>query len=249
MPIDVNGTQHLTAANPRRRQMGMWVAALAVLVVLILMVRHLSLEDATLRLAANLRGRGWSGVVAFVLLYAAAEVFMMPGALLTMAAGYVYGVWWGVAVAAAAGLLAATASFLLARTAFRDRIRAWLGPSPHFEAIRSAIAENSIVVVLLLRLSPLVPFNVANYAFGLSDVPLSRYVVASLLGMLPGAWLYASIGSIAPSLLSSGPSVPAGTRLALLLAGLSASAAAVYVVGMASRRRLAQLQTAPAAER
>lgn len=229
----------LALTTPPRSRMW-WLGACAVVIGLVLVLRSLSLGALALRLASDLRGHGWRGVVGFVMLFVCAEVAMVPGALLTMAAGYIYGPWWGVAVASPASLVAATVSFMLARTVLRARIRARFTGSRHFDAVRSAIADHSLKVVVLLRLSPLTPFNVANYAFGLSDVSLSHYVVASFVGLLPVSIFYAAVGSFAPSIVSAGAALSLTTRLVMLLVGVATGAAAVYVVVKSARDRLRQ---------
>lgn len=220
----------------------------AVIAGIVLIARSLPLADLALSVAADLRDRGWVGVVGFVVLYVCADVLMVPGALLTVAAGFTYGAWAGMAISSPASVLAASIAFLLARSALRERIRRWLESTPHFEAVRASIAENSLVVILLLRLSPLVPFNVINYALGLTEITLGRYVAASFVGMLPGTWLYAYVGSLAPTMVAGNTEVPGTARIVGLAIGLMASIAAVYIVGRAAQRRLAQQSLTPACE-
>lgn len=219
-----------------------WVLVVVVLVLGGLLIsRERSLAEMTLRIAADLRGRGLAGLLGFAALYVCADLLMVPGALLTVAAGFTFGLWTGMALALPAGVIAATIAFLFARGALRERIRHWLERSPHFDAVRGAIAENSLVVIVLLRLSPFVPFNVVNYALGLTEISLSRYVVASFVGMIPGTWLYAYAGSLAPALVAGGSEMPGASRIVGLAIGLIASVAAVVIVGRAARRRLAML--------
>ncbi len=215
------------------------------MVCLWLIAGGLSLADLTLRVAADLRGRGWLGVAGFVVLYVCADVAMVPGAMLTVAAGFIYGAWRGLAIASPASLIAATIAFLLARSVMRQRIRRWLERSSHVEAVRASIADHSLIVILLLRLSPLVPFNVVNYALGLTEISLARYVAVSFVGMVPGTWFYAYIGSLAPTLIAGRGEVTGPARLVGLGIGLLATAMAMFIVGRAARRRVAEAHSTP----
>lgn len=233
------GIQTQSTTVPRPSHSLWWLLAFVCLLVVVILGRRLPLAALTLRVAADLRGHGLTGVMTFVTLYVCAEIVMVPGALLTMAAGFVYGVWGGVALAVPASVCAAGIGFLLARTALRERIRARLERSAHLDAIRAAVADHSLAVVVLLRLSPVVPFNVANYAMGLTDVSLSRFLLASFIGMIPSACVYAYMGSVAPALLSGAIETSHTSQLALAMVGAITAFAAVFIIGRAARERLA----------
>ena len=104
---------------------------------------------------------------------------------------------------------AATLAFVLGRTVARGWIARRIAGSPRFAAVDEAIGENGFRIVLLLRLSPLFPFNLLNYALGLTRLSLRDYVVASALGMLPGTILYVYLGSL---VTSASESPPAGAK-------------------------------------
>src|SRR5207245_7459752 len=122
-----------------------------------------------------------------------------PAAVRRLAAGVVYGARWGTLLVSPASVLGATAAFVLARWVARDWIAARVRPNPRFAAIDEAVGEDGFGIVLLLRLSPLVPFNFLNFALGLSRVRLRDYVLASAIGMLPGTFLYVYLGSLITS--------------------------------------------------
>lgn len=200
----------------------------------------LPVGQGTTALAERLRGAGPAGVLIFIAVYVAAEVALVPGSLLTMAAGYAYGPVGGLLVASPASVLAATIAFLLGRTVLRQWVRKKIAASPTLRAVDRAIGRSSLKLILLLRLSPAIPFNVLNYALGLSEVNLGRYVLASLVGMLPGTWLYVYLGSLATTAAGLADAGRGGgpQRLALTMAGLAATAAAVALVAQAARRAL-----------
>ncbi|MEP6915134.1 MAG: VTT domain-containing protein, partial [Acidobacteriota bacterium] len=126
----------------------------------------------------------------------------------------------------------------------RTFLRGWaertVGSSPRVRAIDAAVGRDGFKLVMLLRLSPLVPFNVLNYALSLTQVSLGRYVVASAIGMLPGTALYVYLGSLAPAAaqLSSAASSGGMTRTALYIAGLLATLAVVVIGTRAARKAI-----------
>lgn len=216
------------------------VAGVAVVAVAVAVAAFtLPIAEWTTTLAARARGTGALGVAVFVAAYVVATVAVLPGSILTLGAGFAYGPVWGLAVASPASVAGATAAFLLGRTLFREWAERQISGSPRTRAIRQAVGREGFKLVLLLRLSPLVPFNLLNYALSLSTVPLGTYVAASAIGMLPATALYVYLGSLAPTAaqLSAEGGADAG-RTALYVAGLAATAAVVIIVTRAARRAL-----------
>lgn len=200
----------------------------------------LPVAEWTTSLAERARRTGAVGVALFFVAYIFATVAFLPGSILTLAAGFAYGPLWGLAVVSPASVAGATAAFLLGRTLLRDwAVRKTRG-SPQLRAIERAVEREGFKLILLLRLSPLVPFNVLNYALSLANVRLGTYVVASAIGMLPGTILYVYLGSLAPTAAQLSRTAEGGGagRTALYVAGLAASVAAVIVATRAARRAL-----------
>jgi uncharacterized membrane protein YdjX (TVP38/TMEM64 family) len=196
-------------------------------------------------LAERARNTGALGVAMFFAAYVGSTVAFLPGSILTLAAGFAFGPFWGLAIASPASVTGATCAFLLGRTLLRDWAAARVGESPRLRAIDAAVGREGFKIVLLLRLSPLFPFNVLNYALSLSKVRVSTYVLASFLGMLPGTALYVYLGSLAPAaaeLASAGGRGGSG-RTILYVVGLVATVAAAAIGTRAARRALnAELQ-------
>ena len=166
---------------------------------------------------APVRDAGPIGWVAAVGVYALATVLLVPGSALTLALGEIYGPWLGTLVASAGATLGASLAFLLARTLARGRVGRWAAADPRFAAVDRAIAERGALVVFLLRLSPVFPFNVLNYALGATGVRFLPYLIASWVGMLPGAFLYVMLGSqLRPGGASAGGLGPWGWGAAAL---------------------------------
>lgn len=212
--------------------------ALAVLLLLLLGGRELlALVPA---FAGWVEGLGVAGAAVFVAGYVAAAVALVPGSLLTLAAGAVFGVMRGTLLVMLGATLGATAAFLVARHLARPAVERRLGRDPRVRRIDRAIARQGFRVVLLLRLSPALPFNVMNYALGLTRVRLRDYVLASA-GMLPGTLLYVYYGKVAGDVaaLAAGVAVPRGPEYwAVLALGLAATLALTVVVTRAARRAL-----------
>lgn len=154
--------------------------------------------------AGYVEGLGPNGPALFMALYVLLEVLAVPAIPLTMSAGAIFGPAQGTAIVSVSATIAATASFFIARYALRDRVQAMADQYPKFAAIDRAIGEDSFRVVALLRLSPLLPFALSNYLYGLTSVKAKPYVLASWLGMLPGTFAYVSAGSVGRTMMEAG---------------------------------------------
>ncbi len=188
-----------------------------------------------------IQGLGLAGALLFGGLYALATVLMIPGSLITLLAGAVYGPWWGTALVSPASVLGAALAFLLGRSLFRDALERRYGASPRFRALQRAMEREGGRIVLLVRLSPVFPFNLVNYLFGLTPVRFPTYVLASFVGMLPGTFLYVYLGSTIGDLarIGAGETPDAGVwGWVAKTVGLLATVAVTVVVTRAARRAL-----------
>jgi uncharacterized membrane protein YdjX (TVP38/TMEM64 family) len=161
----------------------------------------------------------------------------VPAIPLTMTAGAIFGVVPGTAVVSASATLAATAAFLIARYAARDRVQAYAARSPRFAAVDRAIGKDGFKVVTLLRLSPLLPLAASSYLYGLTSVDLGAYVAGSWLGMLPGTVAYVAAGHYGRAALAAGAGGGGGLELhpwQLALGGLLSAASLAYVGRLAA---------------
>ncbi|MFU8803776.1 MAG: FAD-containing oxidoreductase [Bradymonadaceae bacterium] len=147
-----------------------------------------------------IRGMGVSGAVVFAAAYIVATILFIPGSLLTIAAGFLFGLVWGAVLVSAASTLGALAAFFLGRYIARDAVHEKIEDYPRFNAIYRAVGKESFKVILLARLVPVIPYNFLNYAFGLTDASWRKYLTASWLGMIPGTIAYVYIGAVAGSL-------------------------------------------------
>ncbi|MGV3756486.1 MAG: TVP38/TMEM64 family protein [Verrucomicrobiota bacterium] len=179
----------------------------------------------------------WAPVV-FVLLYVLACVLLIPGSILTLGAGALFGVVKGSLIVSLAATLGATAAFLVGRHFARTWVKGKLAAHPKFAAIDQAVSRNGWQTVLLTRLSPAFPFTLLNYACGITHVPLKEYVLASWLGMLPGTVVFVYLGSLAKAGTQMETKTPA--QWALLIVGLIAT---IIVTWLITRRAKQALNT------
>jgi uncharacterized membrane protein YdjX (TVP38/TMEM64 family) len=146
---------------------------------------------------------GAVGGIAFILLYIIATVAFLPGSILTLGAGVVFGLILGSFYVFIGATLGATAAFLVGRYLARDWVAKKIEGNPKFQAIDGAVGREGFKIVLLTRLSPIFPFNLLNYAYGVTGVSLRDYFIASI-GMIPGTMMYVYLGSLAGSLAAVG---------------------------------------------
>ncbi len=212
--------------------------AIAIVVVLALVLLGRQLSAQLPRLTSAVDSLGAWGPVAFITAYAVACVAFVPASILTLAAGALFGVVKGTLFVLVGATLGAMGAFLIARYVARD----WVAQrDARFAAIDSAIANQGRRIVFLLRLSPVIPFNVLNYALGLTQVRAMDYLIASV-GMIPGTLLYVYTGKLASVVVgaSSGATPPRGPAFYTVLGlGLVATAAVTVLITRTAKKALA----------
>jgi len=199
-------------------------------------------------LVAWMRGAGLFGVLAYAGVYVAAAILLLPGSVLTAGAGLAYGPWLGILIVSPVSVLAATLAFLIGRTIARPWVERRVGSDPTLKAIDAAIGRDGLKVVLLLRLSPVFPFNVLNYALSLTRVRTREYVLGSFIGMLPGTFLYVYIGSAVADVaaLANGTAASATSAQRLMFwLGLAATLGVTIYLTRLARRALTEALHTP----
>jgi uncharacterized membrane protein YdjX (TVP38/TMEM64 family) len=179
-----------------------------------------------------LLGLGIWGVAIFAAVFIAATLVLAPDWPLAVAAGMVYGLW-AVPVVLAAAVVAASFAFLVARYVARPRVRAMLATNRKFAAVDNAVTEEGWKIVILLRLSPLVPFNLQNYLFGITDIPFPHYFAATCAGIIPGTTLFVYLGALGNT--SGGP-----LEWVLFGVGLLATVTVAVLVARKAKGKLAE---------
>jgi uncharacterized membrane protein YdjX (TVP38/TMEM64 family) len=224
------------AAAGRKRRVGRVIFVAVAVVALVLVGRRAAALVPAF--AAWVDGLGVWGPIAFIGGYALATVALVPGSLLTVAAGAIFGIGRGTLIVLVAAVLGESFAFLIARYAARGAVERRLAGDPRFSAIDRAIGAEGRKIVLLLRLSPVVPFNLLNYALGVTRVRFADYLVASV-GMLPGTLLYVYSGKVAGDVARLAGGVRRDAAYyAVLALGLLATAAVTVLVARTARRAL-----------
>ncbi|MEW6532195.1 MAG: FAD-containing oxidoreductase [Thermodesulfobacteriota bacterium] len=218
------------------------IIVLACLVVLALW--FLPLKQYVIAVLEWTQGLGVWGPIVVALFYVVACVFFLPGSLITMGAGLLFGlakalpaVWIGASVGACA-------AFLVGRTLARDWVAQKVAHNQRFAAIDRAIGREGFKIVLLLRLSPVFPFNLLNYALGLTNVSFGTYALATVIGMIPGAVMYTYLGSAARSLAAvAAGQVEGGLGAQIFFwVGLAATVLVAALVTRIARKSLHEAQ-------
>lgn len=183
------------------------------------------------RFAQWVASLGIWGPLVFILGYMVATVAFVPGVILTLAAGAIFGILKGTLYTFVGATLGACAAFLVARYAARRAIEKKIAGNPRFAAIDRAVAKQGLKIVALLRLSPVFPFNLLNYALGLTQVRFLDYLLACF-AMLPGTLLYVYYGHAAGSLAeAAGGHIQKGTAYWVSLGvGLAATLVVTTIV-------------------
>ena len=134
-------------------------------------------------------------------IYIIATVALVPGAILTLGAGFLFGLSWGSVLVLISAIAGETCAFLLGRYFARDWIIQKFDRNPTFAALDRALQQEGFKIILLTRLSPIFPFSLLNYAFGITGISLKDYFLGSI-GMIPMTVAYVYFGSLAGDLIS-----------------------------------------------
>ena len=220
-----------------------------IVAVLILGGKYLNLQQHIADALTWIEGQGTAGMGIYAGLYIFACVFFIPGSLLTLGAGAIYGVVVGSVLVSISSVLGASAAFLVGRYAARSWIAKKIEGNARFSAIDDAVADEGWKIVGLTRLSPIFSFNLLNYAYGLTRVTFREYVLASWIGMMPGTVMYVYLGSLAGDLASLGAETGRATTLgewALYGLGLVATiTVTIYITKIARKALAARISSAP----
>ena len=217
-----------------------WIAAGAAVVALAAAARLLPVKDWLASFEAWIQGMGAAGMVLYGAVYVVAVVLFVPGLPLTLGAGFLFGFWRALVLVSIASTIAAALAFLIARYLARDAVERLARKNPKFAAIDRAIGKEGWKVVALLRLSPLVPFSLSNYLYGLTSVRFVPYLATSWAAMLPATVLYVYLGAAGRTI---GEKTPRSLwEWALLGAGLAATAAVTVLLTRVARRELARVR-------
>ena len=201
----------------------------------------LPLGEAMATTLEAVRGLGAWGPLALIVVYVVATILFVPGAVLTVGAGFLFGVPLGVPLISLASVLAASAAFAIGRTVARRWIEAKVAANRRFRALDEAIGRHGFKIVILMRLSPIFPYALTNYAFAVTRIPFRDFLLASWIGMLPGTLLYVWLGSALKSVaeIVTGQYQGGAAQSVFLVVGLLATVAATVYLTRLARAALA----------
>jgi uncharacterized membrane protein YdjX (TVP38/TMEM64 family) len=181
---------------------------------------------------------GTIGAIAFIGIYIIATIAFLPAAILTLGSGVVFGVIWGSVYVFIGATLGATAAFLIGRYVARNWLDKKIADNKQFAAIDKAVSKKGFKIVLLTRLSPIYPFNLLNYALGITGVSFKDYFLGSV-GMIPGTIMYVYIGSLAGNIAQIGteaqPTNMTLTWVIKILGFIATLAVTIYVTRVAKK--------------
>jgi uncharacterized membrane protein YdjX (TVP38/TMEM64 family) len=214
--------------------------AIVVLVLLAVIFAGPHLAGWALALLEMVEGMGHYGPLAMIGGFVAVCLFSVPGAPLTLGCGFLFGVTKGTVVAAVGSTLGATTAFLIARFGGRRFIRAKVARKIRFRRLDRAARHHGFTIVLLTRMSPVFPFNLLNYVFGLTSVHFRDYLFATLIGVVPVSILYVYVGSLMKTLtqVATGRVEPSALEPWVIVAGLVLTAGVVAGLAAVARRML-----------
>lgn len=215
-----------------------WALLVGVIAGLFVLAGVFDVQDSLKRSLDSVGQLGSWGPVLFIAIYVVAAVGFIPGSALTLGAGAVFGLVWGSVYVSIGSTLGATAAFLVGRYVARNAIARKIEGNERFAAMEKAVASEGWKIVGLTRLSPMFPFTLLNYAFGLTRVKLSHYVLASWIGMMPGTVMYVYLGSLARAATGERTRTPG--EWALYGVGLLATVVVTVFVTRIARRALSE---------
>ncbi|MDE0687633.1 MAG: TVP38/TMEM64 family protein [Candidatus Poribacteria bacterium] len=139
-------------------------------------------------------GFGRIAPLVYIGLYLVSTVFFLPGAPVTILAGFVFGPLWGIFYASVASIISVSVAFLIARYVARDLVEGWVKDNAQFRKIDEQVEEQGWRIVMFTRVVPIFPFNLQNYAYGLTSIRFPTYVLVSAIFMLPGTAVFVQLG-------------------------------------------------------
>ena len=214
------------------------------IVVLAILFRTLPVSDWLEQLARLNEQYPVAVPVLYVAAVSVATVALFPGWISMMLGGLLFGLLPGLPFALLGITAGAFGGFLAGRALGRSWVEQRMGDSLKLQALDEAVNTQSFYIVFLTRFAIVLPFNVLNYAFGLTRVAPATYVAATALGMLPAVLLYVYLGTLADDFgaILAGDVRPAGGAYWIAAVAIVAVAAVIWIVQRAARRALQQQQ-------
>lgn len=219
---------------------GRLIAVLVVVIALAVASRVLPVSVWLENLNEWLAQAGPIGWLVFFIVYVCAAVLFIPGSVLTLGAGFAFGLVTGVWVVFLSATVGSGVAFLVSRYLARDAVQKKFGNSQRFAAVDRAVAREGWKIVFMLRLSPVFPYNALNYLLGLTGISFWQYFAASAVGMVPGTLLYVYIGYAGRAGLETAGGSGDTLKLVYTVVGLVVTAIVTFFVTRLARNALRQ---------
>ncbi len=184
-----------THRSRKLTKIGKFILLFILVISLIITGKYFNLPEVLRNTLIWIESLGFWSPITFIIIYNLATLLLIPGSVLTLGGGVIFGVVRGSIYVFLASTLGATVAFIIGRYISRDWVCQQLSQHPKFKAIDIAVVKEGFKIVFLTRLCPLFPFNLLNYAFGVMQVSLKDYIFGSL-GMIPGTFMYVYLGSL-----------------------------------------------------
>jgi uncharacterized membrane protein YdjX (TVP38/TMEM64 family) len=190
---------------------------------------------------------GWLGWLLFIGLYALACLLFIPGSVLTLGAGAVYGFWGGTVLVLAGNGLGSLLSLLVTRYLLRDWAKKLFARHAKLRAVEDAVQHDGWRIVCLARLSPVMPYSLINYSLGLTRISALKFLLATEAGAIPSTCVYVYLGTLVGNLTKLGPDLRQHRPLEWIFQGvglLLTIGITVYVTRMATRSLKKRMKSA-----
>lgn len=225
-----------------------WKVLAAVLTIAFpfLVITLLPVGKVVAKLDVLLDRMGPFAMVVFVVLYVIDALILGPAWLFALVAGLAFGLVKGGLLVWASATIAAAIGFLMARSFARHRIEKLARKNEKYVAVDRAIKRHGWKVVLLLRISPLLPYTISNYIYGLTAVDFGHYLAASAIGLVPMVAVYVSVGAAGreAALAAAGGRQHSAVEIVVLALGLLFTIAAAILIAKAARKELVEMRVA-----
>lgn len=208
------------------------LGVVVVIGALFLLRRWIPLQRYLRQLLKWTEEAGPVGAVVLGVVYVVGALVLFPGSVLTMGAGFLYGLFWGTVTVSIASTTAALCAFLIGRTVGRDWVAERIRGNKKFSAVDEAVGRQGFKIVFLIRLSPVFPYTLQNYAFGLTDIAFWKYALATWIGMIPGTVMYVYFGKAANDIaeIMAGEATLSGAQKIFSAVGLLVTVGVVVFV-------------------
>ena len=180
-----------------------------------------------------------TGIFAFVFIYILIVLLILPASWLSLLSGFLYGSYIGSIIVFIAASIGASAAFFISKSFFAEKLNKLISRYPKFSVMEQVVQRGGLKLIFLARLSPIFPFSILNYFYGLNKIKFRDFALG-LLGIIPGTFLYCSIGSFAKSLQDL-KNVQSGNNIYITILSIASTFLVVYFSAKYSKEYLDNL--------